>query len=380
MTRPPSHTRRRFTAAGGLALAGAVVPQGLALPARATAPAKPLRILILGGTGFIGPDQVRYALSRGHAVTLFNRGRQPREWPAPVEELLGDRSTGDLRSLDGREWDVCIDNPTTLPFWVRDAGQVLHGKVGHYVFISTISVYAGDDRPGSDETAPTQTFDGDPLAQRTAGPELYGPMKAASEKEAERQFPGMTTIIRPGLIVGPGDATDRFTYWPVRLARGGEIAAPGDGTDPVQFIDARDLAEWTIRMAEQRLAGVYNAVGPARPLTTRAMLAGIGKAVHSTGSLTWIPTAFLDAEKIQAWSDMPVWVPGQGETAGFARRDIRRALTAGLTFRPLAATAADTLAWFQTLPADRQAKLKAGLTPERERALLAHWKAGRAAG
>jgi 2'-hydroxyisoflavone reductase len=263
---------------------------------------------------------------------------------------------------------------------VRDAGQALHGKVGRYIFISTISVYAGDDKPGADETAPTQTFDGDPLAQRTAGPELYGPMKAASEKEAQRQFPGITTIIRPGLIVGPGDATDRFTYWPVRLARGGEIAAPGDGSDPLQFIDARDLAEWTVRMAEQRSIGVYNGAGPARPLTTRAMLEDVGRAVHSTGSLIWIPTTFLDAEKISAWSDMPVWVPGQGDTAGFARRDIRRAMEAGLTFRPLNTTAVDTLAWFRTLPAERQAKLKAGLTPEREQALLAKWKAGRATG
>ena len=217
-------------------------------------------------------------------MTLFNRGKQPQEWPGSVEELLGDRSTGDLKSLEGREWDVCIDNPTTLPFWVRDAGQVLHGKVKHYIFISTISVYASDDKPNADETAPVHSFDGDPLAQRTPDLKLYGPMKAASEKEAERQFPGATTVIRPGLIVGPNDPTDRFSYWPVRLARGGEVAAPGDGSDPVQFIDARDLAEWTIRMAEQGRTGVYNGTGPAPPLTTKAMLEGIGSAVHFNGA------------------------------------------------------------------------------------------------
>src|SRR5580698_7353069 len=207
---PP--TRRTFVKGAGLAMATATSTAAFA------APPKQLRILILGGTGFIGPHQVRYALARGHKVTLFNRGREPDAWGGQVEELIGDRNTGDLKALEGRTWDVCIDNPTTLPFWVRDAGQVLAGKVGQYIFISTISVYAADDKPGADEAAPTQTFDGDPLAQRTAGPELYGPMKAASEKEAQRQFPGMTTVIRPGLIVGPGDATDRFTYWPVRLA------------------------------------------------------------------------------------------------------------------------------------------------------------------
>jgi 2'-hydroxyisoflavone reductase len=217
---------------------------------------KPLRILILGGTGFIGPHEVTYALARGHKLTLFNRGKSPHAWPGEVEELIGDRNTGDLKALAGREWDVCIDNPTTLPFWVRDAGEALHGKVRQYIFISTISVYAANDAP-ADETAAVAPYAGkDPMAEtadtlKAHVGELYGPLKAVSEKEAEKQFPGMTTIIRPGLIAGPGDETDRFTYWPVRLARGGEVLAPGDGSDPVQLIDARDLAEWTIRMAER---------------------------------------------------------------------------------------------------------------------------------
>ena len=206
---------------------------------------------------------------------------------------------------------------------------------------------------------------------------LYGPLKAVSEQEARRQFGAATTIIRPGLIVGPGDETDRFTYWPVRLARGGEVLAPGDGSDPVQFIDARDLAEWTIRMAEARGFGVFNATGPAHGLTIKAMLSTVGEAVHSTAHLNWAPTAFLDAQKVNAWSDMPVWVPGQGDTAGFARRNISRALAAGLTFRPLTVTAADTLAWFKSQPAERQAKLKSGLTPEREAEVLAALKAAK---
>src|SRR5580698_1063174 len=209
MTSSMFSTRRRFTAASGLALAGLVVPQGFAGPAQAAAaPAKPLRILILGGTGFTGPNQVRYALARGHKVTLFNRGKQPHEWPGEVEELIGDRNTGDLKALDGRDWDVCIDNPTTLPFWVRDAGRALHGKVKNFVFISTISAYA-DDKAAADESAPVAVYPGKDVMTETlesfhAHGELYGPLKAESEKEAERQFPGKTAVIRPGLIVGPG--------------------------------------------------------------------------------------------------------------------------------------------------------------------------------
>jgi 2'-hydroxyisoflavone reductase len=368
-------TRRSFVSLA--ALAAGLVTSPLA---RAASAPKPLRILILGGTGFTGPHQVRYALSRGHKLTLFNRGKQPHEWPGQVEELIGDRNTGDLKALAGREWDVCIDNPTTLPFWVRDAGEALKGKVRQYIFISTISVYASDRRP-ADETDALATYAGkDPMAETQASLKadvgaLYGPLKAVSEHEAQRQFPGLTTIIRPGLIVGPGDETDRFTYWPVRLARGGEVLAPGDGSDPVQFIDARDLAEWTVRMAEQRAFGVYNATGPAQTLEMRGMLAEIGAGVDAHPPLTWVPAKFLAAQKAEPWSDLPVWVPAEGDTAGFARRDIRRAQAAGLTFRPLRATAADTLAWFRTQPTDRQAKLKAGLTPEREAALLAAWKA-----
>ena len=367
-------TSRRAVVAGGGAIAATATFASLS--AR-SAPVKPLNILILGGTGFTGPHQVAYALSRGHKVTVFNRGRQGNPWPGKVEELIGDRNTGDLKALEGRSWDVCIDNPTTLPFWVRDAGKTLSGHVGQYIFISTISVFASDAAPGQDETAAVAPYKGaDPMAETIKSlmadmGTLYGPLKALSEAEARRQFGAETTIIRPGLIVGPGDETDRFTYWPVRLARGGEVLAPGDGSDPVQFIDARDLAEWTIRMAEARSFGVFNATGPAHTLTTKAMLETVGKAVHSTAHLNWAPDAFLDAQKINAWSDMPVWVPGQGDTAGFARRSIARALGAGLTFRPLPVTAADTLAWFKSQPPERQAKLKSGLTPDREAAALA---------
>ena len=351
--------------------------------AAAAEPRKRLRILILGGTGFTGPHQVAYALARGHHVTLFNRGRSPHAWPGEVVELVGDRNSGDVKALEGGAWDACIDNPTTLPFWVRDAARVLRDRVGQYVFISTVSVYAANDK-AEDESAAVAAYQGADAMAETAATlrgrigELYGPLKAASEQEARRQFGERTTVIRPGLIVGPGDETDRFTYWPVRLARGGEVLAPGDGSDPVQFIDARDLAEWTIRMVEAETTGTFNATGPTQPLAMRAMLAAIADGVRADARPTWLPTAFLEAEKVSPWSDLPVWVPGEGESAGFARRSIARALAAGLTFRPLATTAAETLAWFRAQPPARQAKLRAGLSAEREAELLARWHAAAA--
>src|SRR5216117_2459579 len=236
---------------------------------------KPLRILVLGGAGFTGPYQVRYALSRGHKVTTFNRGKShPGELPNEVEQLIGDRN-GQLDALKGRQWDVVIDNPTTLPVWVRDAAQILKGNVDRYVFISTISVYSDNSKPGMDESGPLAKYEGADAMKETQATmrasnfRLYGPLKVLSEAEAEKWFPGKALIIRPGLIVGPGDESDRFTYWPVRLSRGGEVLAPGDGSDPVQIIDTRDLAEWTIRMAESRTFGTLNATGPNQPIEMR---------------------------------------------------------------------------------------------------------------
>ncbi|HEY6070761.1 MAG TPA: NAD-dependent epimerase/dehydratase family protein [Chthoniobacterales bacterium] len=365
--------RRQFVK---LSAAGAVALGTNSTSLFAVTPVKPLRILILGGTGFTGPYQVKYALSRGHKVTTFNRGKtDPGELPTEVEQLTGDRN-GKLDALKNRQWDVVIDNPTTVPAWVRDAAQILKGNVERYVFISTISVY-GEVKTGVDETAPTDKYDGaDPYketieAVRASGFKTYGPLKALSEQEAEKWFPGKALIIRPGLIVGPRDETDRFTYWPVRIDRGGEVLAPGDPKDPVQFIDARDLAEWTIRMVENRESGTYNATGPAKPLGIGEMLTGIKDAEKSNATFTWVDEKFLDAQKVSAWSDMPVWT---GKDSGLALTKIDKALSKGLTFRPLAETARDTLAWFKSLPQDRQSKMKAGLTPEREAEVLAAWK------
>src|SRR6202521_1194178 len=281
-------TRRDLVRLSGAALLALSAGEQLALAAdTAKRPGKPLRILILGGTGFTGPYQVRYALARGHKGTTFNRNKtHPGELPAGVEQLVGDRN-GKLDVLKNRQWDVVIDNPTTLPAWVRDAAQILKGNVERYVFISTISVFADTSKPGVDEGAPLAKYTGaDPMKETretvvASKFALYGPLKALSEQEAEKWFPKQTLVIRPGLIVGPRDETDRFSYWPVRLDRGGGVLAPGDPSDPVQVIDGRDLAEWTIRMVEQGEIGIYNATGPEKTLGIGQMLDGIKAANKS---------------------------------------------------------------------------------------------------
>jgi 2'-hydroxyisoflavone reductase len=393
-------SRRDFlqltAAAAGAAAMGGSLPRPLSAallqPAVEPAP-RSLRILILGGTGFTGPHQVHYAVARGHHVTVFNRGRRQAELPSSVQHLRGDRNEPDgldaLKSevARGARWDVVIDNPTTLPFWVRDAGQVLAGATDHFIFISTISVYADNSVIGMDETTVLEEYRGEDALQETMQTlqaqvgSLYGPLKVASEREAEKWFPGRATVIRPGLIVGPGDTTGRFTYWPLRIARGGEILAPGTGHDAVQFIDARDLAEWTIRTAENRVVGTFNATGPAGELSVAEMLGGIRAAFDGTAPtrLRWAPVEFLAEHQIRGWSDMPVWVPPAPDNAGFSRVSIQRALDQGLTFRPLAVTAKDTVDWFRSLPnqawyrdmnAQQQARIAGALTAEREGAAL----------
>ena len=342
-----------------------------------------MRILILGGTGFIGSFQVRHALSRGHQVTVFNRGQShPGSLPPEVEQLIGDRN-GQLGALKGRKWDVVIDNPTTLPVWVRDAAQILKGNVERYVFISTISVYSDKSHPGMDESGPLQAYEGSHDSAMNETPEtllasnrsLYGPLKVMSETEVEKWFPGQSLIIRPGLIVGPGDETDRFTYWPLRVARGGEVLAPGEASDPVQFIDVRDLAEWTIRTVEQGATGIYNATGPQQKFTIGEMLDGIRQVTKSDAQFTWVNAEFLASQKVWAWSDLPVWMPAQGTVAGFCQISTQKALDMGLAFRSFSDTTQATLEWMRQQGPERQANLKAGITREREAEVLAAWHA-----
>ena len=339
-----------------------------------------MKILILGGTGFIGSFQVRYALSRGHEVTVFNRGKShPGMLPPEVEQLIGDR-TGQLEALKGRKWDVVIDNPTTLPVWVRDAAQILRGNAERYVFISTISVYSDKSQPGMDESGPLVKYQGADALSETpetllgSNGALYGPLKVVSEREVEKWFPGQALIIRPGLIVGPGDETDRFSYWPLRVARGGEVLAPGEATDPVQFIDVRDLAEWTIRMVEQGATGIYNATGPKQKFTIGEMLDGLRQLTKSDAKFTWVKSKFLGAQKVWAWSDMPVWMPAQGQMAGFCQISIQKALDKRLAFRSFSDTTEATLEWIRQQAPERQATLKAGITAEREAEVLAAWR------
>jgi 2'-hydroxyisoflavone reductase len=381
-------TRRdllKFSALAAAAAATTTLPSSATkiAPSAVGRAGKPLRILILGGTGFTGPFQVNYALARGHQVTLFNRGKKPSpEWPGDVEQLHGDRDTGDLKSLEGRKWDVCIDNPTSLPVWVRDAGKVLKGNVGHYLFISTISVYADGSKPGIAEDAALAPYAGkDAMAEtqvtlRADIEHLYGALKALSEAEAHKQFGKRVTIVRPGYIVGPRDETDRFTYWPHRVAQGGEMLVPGDGRDPVQIIDGRDLGEWMIRLAEVGTYGTFNAVGPDYSLSTDAMLYGCQAVTGGPVKFTHVTPEFVDEQKL----DLPIWVPSADNPfAGYGQVSNARAIAAGLTFRPLATTVADLLAWFHGLPADRQAKLRAGITREQETAALKAWHARKGA-
>jgi 2'-hydroxyisoflavone reductase len=340
------------------------------------APGKPLRILILGGTGFLGPQLVEVAQARGHTLTLFNRGKtRPGLFPN-VEKRHGDRdpTKGEgLKELEQGEWDAVVDTSGYVPRIVGASAQLLAPRVGHYVFISSISVY-GDTRTPPDESTPVATTP-DPTVEEIRG-DTYGALKALCEQAAEKALPGRTTVIRPGLIVGPDDPTDRFTYWPVRVARGGEVMAPGDGQDPVQVIDARDLAAFAIRLVEQKVYGTFNATGPEGGLPMKAFLEQVRQGTGGDARFTWVGTDFLEQQQVAPWSDMPVWVPRTGDTAGMGQTRVAKAIAAGLTFRPLTDTARDTLAWFKTLPPERQAKLRNGLAAERETKVLAAWREG----
>ena len=329
------------------------------------------RILVLGGTRFLGPAVVDAALRRGHTVTLFNRGKtDPGRFPK-LETLIGDRD-GKLDALKGRTWDAVVDTSGYVPRVVSDSATLLK-DAKQYVFISTESVYSDTSKPGMDETAPVGTIP-DPTIEKVTN-ESYGPLKALCEQAAEKAMPGKVTNIRPGLIVGPDDPSDRFTYWPVRVAKGGEVLAPGTPSDPIQYIDVRDLGDWVVRTIEERTFGVFNAVGPREELSMGRFLDACNQVGGGRATFTWADAAFLDAQKVEAWSDMPVWVPPTGDSAGFARTSNARAVARGLAFRPVADTVKATLDWFRTLPADRQAKLKAGLASDRENEVLVAWHA-----
>lgn len=327
-----------------------------------------MRVLILGGTQFLGRHLAAAALAQGHSVTLFNRGTKSEGLFPEAEHLRGDRN-GDLTALHGRTWDVAIDTSGYVPRIVRASAETLANAVEHYTFVSSISVYSDWPKaPHIDETSPVGVL-ADPTVEEVNG-ETYGPLKALCEQAVAETLPGRTLVVRPGLIVGPYDPSDRFSYWPARVARGGEILAPGRPERLVQVIDARDLAEWMLRMATERATGTYHATGPDYPLTIAETLAESQRVSGSETTITWIPDDFLEQREIGEWVELPLWIP-EREGPGVGDVNCARAIAAGLTFRPLAETIRATLDWLATRPADYS--WKAGLTPEREVETLAAW-------
>lgn len=329
-----------------------------------------MNLLVLGGTVFLGRHLVEIALQRGHDVTLFNRGQtNPGLFPNALE-VHGDRADG-LGLLEGGTWDAVVDTSGYIPRVVGLSVEQLAGRCGHYTFISSISVYRSLARPGITEEEPVGTLD-DPSVEVVTG-ETYGPLKALCEDSVRHAFPGNSLIIRPGLIVGPHDPTDRFTYWPARVARGGEVLAPVGPDVPVQVIDVRDLASWTLDLVERRVAGTYHVTGTPGAIRLGDVLAESRRASGSDAQVTWVDEAFLVERNVQRWSDLPLWVGSSPEMAGFLVVDVSRAVHEGLSLRPISETVRDTLSWHRQRGVD--GALRAGLTEERERQLLTEWHA-----
>jgi 2'-hydroxyisoflavone reductase len=349
--------------------ASGMVPNTLTGTTDDAPPARKLRLLILGGTGFIGPWIAELAVSHGHHVTVFNRGRREKYVGATVgtEKLYGNRdpklhalskvvngkevedesSPKGLVELEGRKWDAVIDNSGYVPRTVKASTDLLAPNVDQYLFVSTLSVYADNSKPGLDETDMLATLV-DPTSENTR--KDYGALKALCERTAERAMPGRVTIVRPGYIVGPRDTTDRFTYWPIRVSRGGERLVPGKPDDPVQFIDVRDLADFTIRCVENRIFGYFNATGPERKLSVSQLISACiaaskanEKSVNT--SFTYAPYDWLAANGCPVGA-LPILLPSEGDTAGFHRRSIAKAVAAGMKYRSAEETCDALIKWW----------------------------------
>jgi 2'-hydroxyisoflavone reductase len=359
--------RRKFLAAASLAAAATAGPRWAISQRR-----KPLSILILGGTRFIGVEMTELALKRGHKITFFNRGKTNADLFPDIERIKGDRN-GEIDGLKGRKWDAVIDNSGYFPRAVKLTAELLAPSISQYLFVSSISVYP-DFKAPRDETSAVGKLKDESIEK--VDNDTYGPLKALSEKAAEAAMPGRVTVIRPGLIVGPHDSTDRFTYWPARAARGGEMLAPGKPTDGIQIIDGRDLAAFVLDALENKVIGTYNLVSPPGMFTIGDV---VNESIRAANALakptppptaTWAPAPFLEAQKVQGWSDMPVWLDAKGDEAAFASTSAARAMKAGLKITPMRKTCHDTLAWHLTRPAAERDKLKAGIAPEREKQVL----------
>ena len=319
-----------------------------------------MKLLVLGGTKFLGRHAVDAALDAGHEVTIFTRGETNPELFPEVEHLIGDRD-GHLGTLRGRSWDGVVDTSGYVPRVVRMSAELLRDAVGRYVFVSSISVYDDFSKP-VDESTPVTPLE-DPGTEEIM--ESYGALKAACETVIGELYGDRGTSVRAGLIVGPYDPTDRFTYWPRRVAAGGDVLAPGNPAAPVQFVDARDLAAWLVKLALEGPGGTFNATGPAEPLTFAALLERARAATGSDAEIVWVDEQRVLDAGVEAWTELPLWLPGT-EHAGMARADISKALAAGLTFRPAEETVVDTLAWDRTVDGDRPT-----LAHDKEREILA---------
>ena len=382
-----------------------------------------MKILVLGGTGFLGSHIVDALTTRGHVPTLFNRGKTHPQRFRYLETIQGDRDPNvepGLTGLRERTWDAVIDTSGYVPRIVKASAEMLATCAGQYVFISSRSAYQTAADAGADENAPLAMLQDSSLEEVNG--ETYGALKAASEQAAEAAMPGRVVKIRAGLIVGPRDESDRFTYWPARVARGGEVLAPGDGKSPVQFIDARDLARFIVMVVEKRLQGAFNVLGPAEELSFSGMLEACKAAAASLSpsapgtapaaapapkseagppamteppaapvpatesdsvtppppgspaTFTWVDQKFLLDREVKPWSEIPMWIPNSPADAGFMRTSNAKALAAGLKLRPVVETARDTLEWFRGGQKDPASyPWKAGLTAERERSILDAW-------
>jgi 2'-hydroxyisoflavone reductase len=366
-------TRRHFLKTGA-SVAGLATIGTAALPAFGAATVAPKRILILGGTGFLGPALVASASARGHTVTLFNRGKtRPGLFP-DIEKRQGDRDPNKaegLKSLESGEWDAVIDDSGYYPRMVGASAQLLAPRVKQYIYISSISCYKEPSPMYGDEDAPLATLADPSVETMGKDSENYGGLKALCEQAAERAMPGRVTIVRPGYIVGPDDPTGRFTYWPARFDKGGEVAVPGAPSDPFQVIDVRDLAAWLVLMVENGTLGKFNATGGEQPLAWGDVIAACQAATKTATSVTWIPAAFMAQMKD---IEFPIWAPYVGATNGFHTWKNARAVKAGLRFRPIEKTVQDTLAWYQGQLKEEKGRVRMAFKPEQEATVLAAWK------
>ena len=324
-----------------------------------------MKILILGGTKFLGRHLVDAALAAGHEVTLFNRGKTNPSLFSNVETIIGDREQN-VDRLAGREWDAAIDVAGYLPRIVRLSSEALKGSVKKYVFISSISVYSEFKKVGINEEDAVGKLEDETVEEITG--ETYGPLKALCEKTVQEIYADRALIVRPGLIVGPNDPTDRFTYWPMRVKRGDDMITPDKPQTPIQIIDVRDLSVFIIKLIEEQASGIYNATGPDYELIMGEFLDACRLVSGSVATFHWASAEFLKEHKVEPWSDMPVWIPDTEEDAGFSRVNISKAIDAGLKFRPLEDTIRDTIQWAETRPPDHE--WRAGLNPTKESILL----------